>query len=121
MAMPGSQLPVVATAVSASCRSRKLTSCVCVCVRGCVGVWVPPPLLQLVGDGSELPLPLNLRRASPHGLALFLACVWHEANRAEAEHQAHTFTAAGERWAGKRGRRSGAGTSCWGGSWQAES
>jgi hypothetical protein len=48
-------------------------------------------------------LPLSFRRAPPHTLALFLACLWHEANRAEASHLAHTVTAGGERLTGRAG------------------
>lgn len=55
-------------------------------------------------------LPLSFRRAPPHTLALFLACLWHEANRAEATHLAHTFTAGGERLTGGwMGGRAGSG------------
>lgn len=49
-----------------------------------------------------LALPLSFRHASPRLVALFLACVWTEANKAElSQHQAYSFGAGGERSAGE--------------------
>ncbi|KAL4441516.1 hypothetical protein ABPG77_002020 [Micractinium sp. CCAP 211/92] len=70
------------------------------------GAWaVPAPGggYSLLEGGRTMALPVTLRCAPPHTVALFLACVWHEANRAEAlAHATYTFTASGERVADER-------------------
>ncbi|KAL4444293.1 hypothetical protein ABPG75_012030 [Micractinium tetrahymenae] len=70
------------------------------------GAWaVPAPGggYTLVEGGRAMALPVSLRCAPPPTVALFLACVWHEANRAESlAHATYTFTAGGERVADER-------------------
>ncbi|PRW56525.1 hypothetical protein C2E21_4466 [Chlorella sorokiniana] len=65
------------------------------------GLWGMPSgggTYTLVAGGSPLALPLSFRRASPQLLALFLACVWTEANNQEAAQVlAYSFGAGGER------------------------
>lgn len=68
------------------------------------GTWAvqaPGGGYTLLDGGRAMALPVTLRSAPPQTVALLLACVWHEANRAEAlAHATYTFAAGGERVTG---------------------
>ncbi|KAI3427975.1 hypothetical protein D9Q98_006365 [Chlorella vulgaris] len=68
---------------------------------GVWGVTAPDGSYRLLADGQQIAMPISFRCAPPHTVALYLACVWHEANRAEAAgHMSYSFSATGQRAVG---------------------